>query len=468
VTHTTRAPIDLAWATISLLVPTLIALLAKMGSIDLAYHVRAGEQMLDSHVLIRQDTWLFSLSHGTAWTDQQWGAQLIFASIYRMGGWEATAALWAVLSGLSMWFVYLACRTKGASPRSAALLTVGGYLIAQPTLGMRPQLLALPLFTMCLWALASRRDHPRRVWLLPVAAAVSANLHGSFALFPLLAGLAWIEDVARKDPEARKMLLVTAVTAAATLLNPFGFGAWVYVVDLSTNPIIRTTITEWEPTSIDGIAGWAVFGSLALLIAFIARRRQAIPWTDLLTLGVFLYLALSAQRAIVWWGLVLPIVVAGLLAPAKPRQATAESALPAFTIIGVLVLGIVALLPWWRSPTTQQLVDETPPGITAAVAQLPPGSRVLTHQPWGSWLEFADPDKLYFVDSRIEIIPKAIWEDYDQVAFSGAGWREALEKWDVDAIVAKKKDWDLIPFLRDDPAWRVAYEDDDGVVFVPA
>ena len=131
-------------------------------------------------------------------------------------------------------------------------------------------------------------------------------------------------------------------------------------------------------------------------------------------------------------------------------------------------LGIVVLLPWWRSPTTQQLVAETPPGITEAVAELPPGSRVLTHQPWGSWLEFADPDKLYFVDSRIEIIPKAIWEDYDQVAFSGAGWREALEKWDVDAIVAKKKDWDLIPFLRDDPAWSVAYEDDDGVVFVPA
>ena len=65
-THTTRAPIDLAWATISFLVPTLIALLAKMGSIDLAYHVRAGEQMLDTHVLIRHDTWLFSLPAGTA------------------------------------------------------------------------------------------------------------------------------------------------------------------------------------------------------------------------------------------------------------------------------------------------------------------------------------------------------------------------------------------------------------------
>jgi hypothetical protein len=468
-TYAARAPIDTAWATISLLVPTLIALLAKMGSIDLAYHIRAGEQMLDTHVLIRQDTWLFSLPAGTSWTDQQWGAQLIFATLYRTGGWVSLAAAWAFLSGLSVWFVYLACRSRGASPRGAALLTVGGYLIAQPTLGMRPQLLALPLFTMCVWALASRREHPRRVWLLPVAAAVAANLHGSFALFPLLGGLAWIEDVARKDPQTRRMLIITAITAVATLLNPFGFQAWVYVVDLSTNPIIRKTITEWEPTSINGIAGWAVFGSLALLIAYFARRREAIAWTDLLTLAVFLYLALSAQRAIVWWGLVVPVVVAGLLRPAKARPEAAESPVPAFTIIGVLALAILVLLPWWRSPTTQQLVGETPPGIAQAVGELPAGARVFAHQPWGSWLELTDPNQLYLVDSRIEIIPKDVWEDYDQVAFSRAAWHEALEKWDVQAIVAKKKDWDpILPFLRDDPDWKIAHEDDDGVVFVRA
>jgi hypothetical protein len=468
-TYAHRAPIDMAWATISLLVPTLIALLAKMGSIDLAYHIRAGEQMLSTHVLLRHDTWLFSLPAGTSWTDQQWAAQLLFAAVYRMGGWYAETVVWAALSGLTVWFVYLACRSRGASPRSAALLTVGGYLVAQPALGMRPQLFALPLFTLCVWALASRRDHPGRVWLLPIAAAVAANLHGSFALFPLLGGLAWIEDLARKDPDARRMFTVSAVAAVATLVNPFGFGAWAYVIELSTNPVIRKTITEWEPVSIDGIAGWALFGSLAVLIACIARRREALAWSDLLTLGVFLFLALSAQRAIVWWGLIVPVMVAGLLPPAPVRRGSAEPALPAFTIIGVLALAIVGLLPWWRSPTTQQLVAEAPPGIAQAVGALPAGSRVLAHQPWGSWLEFTDPDQLYFVDSRIEIVPKAIWQDYDQVAFSGAGWREVLEKWDVQAIVAKKKDWDLIiPFLRDDPDWKVVHEDDDGIVFVRA
>jgi len=51
------------------------------------------------------------------------------------------------------------------------------------------------------------------------------------------------------------------------------------------------------------------------------------------------------------------------------------------------------------------------------------------------------------------------------VGFSGAGWREVLDRWDVQAIAAKA-DWDLLPYLRDDPVWEEIYADDDGAVFV--
>jgi hypothetical protein len=72
-----------------------------------------------------------------------------------------------------------------------------------------------------------------------------------------------------------------------------------------------------------------------------------------------------------------------------------------------------------------------------------------------------------FADSRIEIYPERIWKDYSQLAFAGAGWREVLERWEPDAIIADAS-WDLIPYLRDDPTWRVAHEDDDGILFVRA
>ena len=151
------------------------------------------------------------------------------------------------------------------------------------------------------------------------------------------------------------------------------------------------------------------------------------------------------------------------VAPQKGR-ATRGSALPAFGLVATLIVVAIVALPWWRSPSDDSLLFDAPPGITMAVQALPPGTRLLTAQTWGSWLEFAAPDKPVFVDSRIEILPAPLWEDYSQVGFSGAGWREVLDRWDVQAIAAKA-DWDLLPYLRSDPGWQEVYEDDDGSVF---
>jgi hypothetical protein len=157
-----------------------------------------------------------------------------------------------------------------------------------------------------------------------------------------------------------------------------------------------------------------------------------------------------------------PAEVAG----AGERPAKPEPALPAIAIVATLLIAIVLLAPWWRGPGYERYLNAAPPGLTTAVRSLPPGTRLLAHRPWGSWFEFAAPDVPVFVDSRIEIVPKDIWEDYGQLAFDGAGWRDVLQRWNVQAIVADADSWDLIPRLEADPDWRVAYRDDDGVLFV--
>ncbi len=445
-----------------------------MGAIDLAYHLRAGEDVLSGHIP-RVDTYTFTVA-GQPWLDQQWAAQGIFAAIYRLGGWPMLEAAQALLVGITFFLVYVAARNGGARVRSASLLTLGGFLVASPGLGMRPQLLALPLFAALLWVTAGRAAHPGRLWLAPVFAAMAANLHGSFTLFPLIVGLAWLEDRRTRSPQARRTLLIAAVTAAATLVNPFGLRAWTYAYELSSNPVIRKTISEWAPTTIATVPGWFAIGSALAVVVYLVRRTRPTPWTALLTLGLFFLLALSAQRAIVWWGMVTPIVLAALLRPTEAADAEASnasdrkpsSAIPAYTIIGVLVAGVLVLAPWWRGSTYDKFLAAAPPGLTeAARDNLAPGTRTLVHQPWGSWFEFALPDIPVFVDSRIEIVPKDIWHDYGEVGFAGSDWKEVLDRWDVQAIVAEA-DWDLLPTLKSDPDWRLVYEDDDGGLFVRA
>ncbi|GIU98287.1 MAG: hypothetical protein KatS3mg013_2090 [Actinomycetota bacterium] len=464
--ETPTRPVDRAWVGVAVLVPGLVALLATMRTIDLAYHLRTGDLILATRSIPRLDTFTFSVP-GAPWLDHQWGAQLALASAFRAGGWPTLKALQAVLVALSFGLVFLACRGAGATHRWAAGLTLAGFTVASAALALRPQLLGLPLFAVSLWVLTTRHRHPGRLWALPGLAAVAANLHGSFTLFPLLVGLAWLED--RRGPDGRRLLLVGAATALATLLNPFGIDAWRYAYELSTNPIIRETITEWSAVSLADPAGAVVLGSALAVAAFLARRAEAISWTSLLRLGVFLVLALLAIRAVVWWAVVAPVVLAGLLpAPRTPASPGPRGSwAPAMALLGTLLMAVVVLLPWWRGAGFEAHLADAPPGITRAVAALPTGSRLFNHQPWGSWFILATPQHRVFVDSRIEIVPEPVWDDYGQVAFAGARWREVLARWRPDAIVAKA-DWELIPLLRADPGWRVLYEDEDGVVFVPA
>jgi hypothetical protein len=372
---------------------------------------------------------------------------------------------------VSFAFIHAAARARGASARLAAVLTLGGFLIAYPMITLRPQLVALPLFGAAVWILATRHRHPGRVWAIPVLAAVAANIHGSFTLFPLIAGLAWLADL--RDPATRsnRMLVVTGVTTLATLANPFGLGAWTYALDLSTDPIIRESITEWAPVDISNPLGALMIGSVLVVGVVFSRRTTQVRWLDLLTLGIFLLLALSAMRAILWWAIVAPVVLAGVFATGTDPRDDPDPAPrgPAFVIVGGLVVGILVLLPWWRGSSAEDQLEAAPPGITQALAQLPSGSKIFTYQPWGSWFIFALPDKPVFVDSRIEIVPEEIWQDYFQVAFARAHWAEALEEWQPDAVVGRGEEWeDIIGILREDPSWELHYEDDDGVVFVPA
>ena len=350
---------------------------------------------------------------------------------------------------------------------------MAGFVVAVPALAMRPQLLALPLFGAMLWILAGRARHPARLWAIPILAALSANLHGSFTLFPLVVGLAWLDDRATGPAQAGRTLLIAGLTTAATLLNPFGAGAWRYAFALSTNPVIRRAIDEWAPVSLTHASGWLMVGSALAVVAFLVFRATGVTWRSLLTLGIFFLLAMSAQRLTVWWAMVAPVTLAGMGdvrdrdLPTPPDAEPAEGRGLASALIGALTVAAIALLPWWPW-TSSQVLSEAPPGLTSAVqTTLPAGSRLLVDQSWGSWFEFAVPADPVFVDARIEILPQGIWTDYADVASAREGWQDVLERWQVDAVVAAA-DWELIPYLREDPGWRVAYEDADGVLFVRA
>jgi hypothetical protein len=468
-----RIRLSHVWAASAVAIPVIVIAGTPLAVNDLAYHLRAGDIMFDTHAILRTDVFS-AVAYRQPWLNQQWLAQLVLATAFRLGGWFGLVALRAVLGGLVLAFVFLACRAAGAAAKRAAWLTLASGVILMGGFTLRPQLLGMGCFAVTAWLVARRRRHPQGVWIVIPITMLWANVHGSFFLAPLLLGLAWVEDRWVRGRGSRTLLLAGLGSMLATTVTPYGYKVWSYAAGLTTNPVIRKTITEWQPPSIEVYTGAAFFLSIVVVAGLlIARVRRPVPWGSLLSLVVFLAIALTAIRGVFWWAMAAPIVLAGVLEdrPAPTERRDPAGALNA-AIVGLLALAVIGSVIRWvpytgpDMPTGGRLAF-APVGITRELQRtLGPGEVVFNAQKWGSWLEFEFPRSPVIVDSLIEVIPESVWWKYYAVSSGVEGWQATLDAWHVDvAVLARDQQGPLIPKVRADPGWRLVYEDAEGLIF---
>src|SRR6478752_9029315 len=318
--------------------PVLATLIGSLATVDLTYLIRAGEEIFATGRIPNVDTWTFTAA-GLPWVDQQWGTEVIFATVYRLGGWTGLVLLRAVLVGIIFGCVYAICRRRGGlSPRIAALLTLITFSIAAVALGLRAQALGIAFFAVLLLIVTERRAHPRLLWVIPPVVLVWANIHGSFFLAPLVLGLAWLEDLDEHAPHPHRTLAVAIVSALAACVTPFGPAVWIYAAGLTTNSAVTNDIAEWQATSIRMIPGLIFFASVFCVAVVIARRGRATPWPTLAWLGVFFLIGVYAARGIAWWPLAAVTAVAGLLADPARVEVPEREAPPLFRRLNAAIV----------------------------------------------------------------------------------------------------------------------------------
>jgi hypothetical protein len=277
-------------------------------------------------------------------------------------------------------------------------------------------------------------------------------------------------------PNPHRLLVIALVSAAATLVNPFGPAIWAYAAGLTTNAFVTSRISEWQPTTLRTVPGLLYFGSVALVVVMLARRGRVASWPTLAWLAVFAAIGAFAIRGVAWWPLGAVVAVAGVLAADRAAEAPARERTERPSPLNVAVAVVISaacliLIPFWRpiDPGTGApvgLIGDAPSGITTALQGLVrPGDHVLNPQPWGSWFELAVPDALDTLDSRIELFPADVWDDYDRVWKGADGWQDVLARWQVRVAVATKDDADLVDRLVA-AGWHVAFTDADGSILV--
>ena len=457
------------WLGLVLMIALSIAFLLPVTPQDYWWYLRVGKDSLATGAVPRLDTLSFSQA-GAPVDYQSWGAAVLFWFIYQLGGLSLTILVRGLLLAVTYTLVWAIARRTGAGRLGAGLVLLAAVLTSSNNWSVRPQLFAYPLFALALFILYEwQKGKKRVVFWLPLIGLFWVNLHGSFVMLILLAGAALV--FGRGD--RRTLALGFAGVILASLVNPRGFGAWAYVYNSLTVPSSQLFSAEWLPPV---NAGWQMNIFFLWLLAFpllavlSAHKPDRLEWTWFLGFGI---LALSGERYVIWFVLILTVLTARFLADweeifvRQPKQ-TYPAVNLTFGLIFMLMP--LVLLPglresWWKQ--APPLTENTPIAATNWLAEHPglPGP-LWSEIGFSSYLEFSLPERPTWIDTRFEVFPVEQWDAYQNISSARFDWQSTLEATGVNLLmVSRISQPALTSALESSPDWCELYRDQVALIY---
>jgi hypothetical protein len=365
---------------------------------------------------------------------------------------------------------------------AAVLVALAAMATANYRFYLRPELFGLLFFVVVLSLLAEFRAGGRLRYLLacvPVA-LVWANSHGSFPLALVLAGCFAAGAAAeglRAPPGsrlraswlgARPYLLCTGLMACAMLLNPYGANIFRFVWDLIHADFMRSFIYEWTPTLSGPFAGSRGYWAFLIFVAFCAAVLwfgwRKVPPAGALLLLAFGYLALHAQRHIVFFALASVYPLSGAMRDIAHRLMAPTAARAAMLALIVACAGLVVKFgnlyggypyyvpPHNFSPLLVEYLDR--PEIRG---------NVLNSYELGAELIYRYYPRLRpAIDSRADAYGGKYFLDLLRLNSDERALKAFIARYHVDYILLLQRDFDVgirqMPDLRNE-GWRIVFAD---------
>lgn len=451
---------------------------------DFWWHVRTGQIILSEGHIPTTDRFSFT-RFGEPWINQAWLMQVVLYLLYRSGGLPLTLLVHAV-TVTAGYTLLLAAVTRAYGLRAGVLATFLGAALGANNWALRPQTFSFLAFGALMYLVEShRRGHKGRLWGAIPLFAVWANSHGGFifgiaALGSYVLGRLWefwrggMPAGERRD--AGTLVAIGLLSLAALSLNPQGpVGLAHYVLGFVKSDVTVKYNLEFQPLVIRRWDGALFFASLFLLVAVMAVAGFRPRADQVLSVTGFAALSLWAQRNLAWYGFVLvPTLAAGLHAwrPAARPPARGKPWLNGL-VLGLLGVGLVASLPWWRHalPLPRQrreLVTRTTPvaAMDFLCARAPDNARVYQYQPFSSYQIWACPRLKVFLDTRLELYPFEQWMAYFAIEQGRFDWEEVADRYGITHLfLSAEFQEQAVRAATASDCWQEIYRDERAVIF---
>jgi hypothetical protein len=422
---------------------------------DAGWHIRIGEAILASGELPRTDPYSFSRA-GQPWFAWEWLSDVITGAIHRVAGLRGVALFYGatIAGGVWLWFqLHWALRGNfiGACAMAPLLLsTCNIHWLARPHVESWVLLLIAMLYL-------EKRGRQAMGWpeALGVAAftALWANIHASFFFAPFLALLYALRG--------RISWWVVAISTAAPLANPYGWGLYQHVYRYLTDSDLLARIGEFQSFDFHTPGSAQIIAVVILGIAGGALALTAGRWEHFVLAMAISAMALRSARALPLSALLLLPVANCAISERLPfkrfqaycgRLRLLDARLSGLALAPFLVLaagGLLRAMPAGFPP------DQFP---VAAYAHLPEDSRLFAPDKFGGYLIYrsAGRRKVFF-DGRSDFYGAEFLKQYSRLVQVRPGWRDIWNGWHFSHALLPN-DYPLVPALEQ-IGWRKIYGD---------
>lgn len=462
---------DLLWLSLAILPLITLSFLFAIVPQDYWWVVRVGQETVRNGAVPTIETMSWT-SAGQPIIYEPWLAGVFFWWVYDLGGASLTFLLRGLLIGLTYGTLWIAAR-QVSGPRLATILILLVGLASSNNWQMRAQLFAYPLFALCLYALIQwHSGKDKTLWVLPVAAILWANLHGSFILPFLLAGAALVFG----NGNRKSLFIALILMFAGTLLNPQGIHLWSHVAFMLTTPSNQAYSVEWQPPL---NAGWQmnIFFAWTLifapLAAFSSRKLFLMEWVWFLGFG---WLAFSGIRYVIWFLFILTVLTAAPLADLTRNKldGSVKISSPAlnFALACLFIPLSLFYLPgirekWWSEAPSAYAINATPFGAEQWLKEHPevPGP-LWNDYVFGSYLLFALPSRPISIDSRFFPFPPEQMEEYQEISHGSTTWESAFDRDGINLLLLSTETQPkLVENVEASDRWCEQYRDQYAIIF---
>jgi hypothetical protein len=465
---------DLLWLSLALLILLPIAFFLAITPHDYWFYVRIGKDILESGAIPRVDTFSYTYP-GRPIFYQPWLSAVLFWWAHSLGGATLTFLVRGICIGLAYSLIWALMRHAGTGTKLATFLTILLGLSSSMNWSMRPQMFAYPLFALMLWALWHwQNGRPKLLWTLPVATLLWVNLHGSFILAFILLGSALLFGTG----DRKKLVPWFVLSLFATLINPRGIFVWEFVSQMLSSPSDQLFATEWRPPVNEGWQMHIFFGWLLLFIPLAVLSPRRVCLLEGIWFLAFGWLALSGLRYVIWFMFIMAVLTGALVAElwksfrAEPVVGNANPTFN-YALSALILLMPLMMLPgiresWWKDSPAPYHEMTTPIAATEWLAAHPnlPGP-LFAEYTFGSYLIFALPSRLMWIDNRFNAYPPEHWQKYQTIASAQYPWEKLL---DVDKVnllmLSLHTQKTLVAAVAASDVWCEQYRDQTAVIFL--